>query len=357
MSEPPRKSRKPANTAFKQQRLKSWQPILTPKSVLPTLFILGAIFRTHRCDQFNPKILEISIDYTKCKEHDSFHSIEHLFRSSLPNNSSSIFKGPKYKSEKTVIPGNPNDETGFLCTIQFPITVDIPPPVYLYYELTEFYQNHRSYVKSVSWPQLRGEENLDIKALRDVCKPLAGKEVDGVFIPFYPCGLIANSIFNDTIYQLTKTENQVVYEFSEKNIGLSADKERYKKPPYHPKEVLPPPYWVNRYTNGVYSDEQPPPDFSQDEHFWVWLRTAGLPRFRKLYGRNDTTVIPKGMYEIKIMMNYDISKYGGKKYIVFSTIGNLGGRNSFLGLAYISMGAVSVLLGILFTARHFFKPR
>lgn len=32
------------DTAFKQQRLKSWQPILTPKSVLPTLFVLGAIF-------------------------------------------------------------------------------------------------------------------------------------------------------------------------------------------------------------------------------------------------------------------------------------------------------------------------
>ena len=26
-------SRRPANTAFKQQRLKAWQPILTPKTV------------------------------------------------------------------------------------------------------------------------------------------------------------------------------------------------------------------------------------------------------------------------------------------------------------------------------------
>ena len=33
-----------ADTAFKQQRLKAWQPILTPKTVLPTLFIIGIVF-------------------------------------------------------------------------------------------------------------------------------------------------------------------------------------------------------------------------------------------------------------------------------------------------------------------------
>jgi len=32
------------DTAFKQQRLKAWQPILTPKVFLPTFFILGVLF-------------------------------------------------------------------------------------------------------------------------------------------------------------------------------------------------------------------------------------------------------------------------------------------------------------------------
>ena len=32
------------DTAFKQQRLKAWQPIFTPKTVLPTFFIIGIIF-------------------------------------------------------------------------------------------------------------------------------------------------------------------------------------------------------------------------------------------------------------------------------------------------------------------------
>jgi hypothetical protein len=37
-------SKRPANVAFKQQRLAAWQPILTPKTVLPVLFIIGLIF-------------------------------------------------------------------------------------------------------------------------------------------------------------------------------------------------------------------------------------------------------------------------------------------------------------------------
>ena len=36
-----------ADTAFKQQRLKAWQPILTPKTVLPTLFIIGILFEAY----------------------------------------------------------------------------------------------------------------------------------------------------------------------------------------------------------------------------------------------------------------------------------------------------------------------
>lgn len=33
-----------SDTAFKQQRLKAWQPILTPRTVLPTLFIIAILF-------------------------------------------------------------------------------------------------------------------------------------------------------------------------------------------------------------------------------------------------------------------------------------------------------------------------
>jgi hypothetical protein len=34
----------PDNTAFKQQRLPAWQPILTAGTVLPAFFVIGLIF-------------------------------------------------------------------------------------------------------------------------------------------------------------------------------------------------------------------------------------------------------------------------------------------------------------------------
>ena len=33
-----------ADTAFRQQRLKAWQPILTPRTVLPTFIAIGVLF-------------------------------------------------------------------------------------------------------------------------------------------------------------------------------------------------------------------------------------------------------------------------------------------------------------------------
>jgi len=38
------KTRKPPNTAFRQQRLLAYAPILTPKTVLPLFFAVGIIF-------------------------------------------------------------------------------------------------------------------------------------------------------------------------------------------------------------------------------------------------------------------------------------------------------------------------
>lgn len=38
------KSQKPDNTAFKQQRLPAWQPVLTAGTVLPAFFIIGFLF-------------------------------------------------------------------------------------------------------------------------------------------------------------------------------------------------------------------------------------------------------------------------------------------------------------------------
>lgn len=65
-------------------------------------------------------------------------------------------------------------------------------PIYVYYALDNFYQNHRRFVQSRSENQLLGED-VSNSALDDDCDPLA-KAPDGRY--YWPCGLAAQSFFN-----------------------------------------------------------------------------------------------------------------------------------------------------------------
>ena len=59
-----------------------------------------------------------------------------------------------------------------MCRLKFTIEEEIPAPVYVYYQLDNFYQNHRRYVKSRSNTQLMGKwEKKGSKEL-DMCDPV-----------------------------------------------------------------------------------------------------------------------------------------------------------------------------------------
>jgi hypothetical protein len=47
--------------------------------------------------------------------------------------------------------------SGKYCDLEFKTVAEIPGPVYVYYELSNYYQNHRRYVQSRSTPQLMGQ--------------------------------------------------------------------------------------------------------------------------------------------------------------------------------------------------------
>lgn len=49
--------------------------------------------------------------------------------------------------------------------------------------------------------------------------------------------------------------------------------------------------------------------------------------------------------------------YSGQKWLVLSTTSPLGGRNPYLGIAYMAIGAISIFLGLVFSLRHCIKPR
>jgi LEM3 (ligand-effect modulator 3) family / CDC50 family len=186
-----------------------------------------------------------------------------------------------------------------ICTLQFSIDNDLKPPVLFYYRLTNFFQNHRRYVKSFDADQLKGVARTADQIGQSDCDPLRTDNVTK--LPYYPCGLIANSIFNDTFQEPVKqnpgSNENTTYAMPNTGISWSSDKDLYKKTAYNGSQIVPPPNWVRRYPN--YTDFEPP-NLSLDEGFQVWMRTAGLPAFSKLARRNDKDVMPRGTYELVI---------------------------------------------------------
>jgi len=60
---------------------------------------------------------------------------------------------------------------------------------------------------------------------------------------------------------------------------------------------------------------------------------------------------------IDVFADFPVLPYKGTKSIVISTVSWIGGKNPFLGWAYVAAAAVFVLLAIAGTARHVIKPR
>ncbi|KAI5855873.1 CDC50/LEM3 family [Tricharina praecox] len=362
------------DTAFRQQRLKAWQPILTPKTVLPLFFIVGVIFAPigGLLLYASAKVQELAIDYTDCIN----QGVEYTF---IPDNKvSQVYRTavdskdrPRWKVQHNVTTTDPDmmttnpefNET--ICTLKFTLPNELKAPVLFYYRLTNFYQNHRRYVQSFDQAQLKGDaRTYDQLESSNDCDPLSGLRNDSMTKPYYPCGLIANSLFNDTFAQPRLQNPQggagdggaVVFEMSNSGIAWSSDKERFGNTKYNAEDVLPPPNWANRYAGGVYTNKTLP-KIHQWEEFQVWMRTAGLPTFSKLAQRSDDKDMDKGTYELEIYYRFPVKDYSGTKSIVISTRTVMGGRNPFLGIAYIVVGGLCILLGLIFTARHLIKPR
>ena len=122
--------------------------------------------------------------------------------------------------------------------------------------------------------------------------------------------LIERPICTDTFTNLTRIDGDEssdpavnsTYLWSEKNIAWPGEARKYvTKPGYDAADIVPPPFWMERFPNGYTDDNLP--DLKNDEHFQNWMRTAGLPTFSKLWGRNDGSALAKGRYEMWINLS------------------------------------------------------
>lgn len=293
----------PSDSDFKQQKLTAWQPILTADTVLPAFFLIGVAFIPIGIGLLisSNQVQEKVIDYTDCW----------------------AVNGNQTCAE--IVAANPNRASDCECELSFTLEENFQRDVFIYYSLTNFYQNHRRYVSSRDDKQLSGYASASKH-----CEPFRFAVVDGKSLPIAPCGAIANSMFNDSfsLYEARQSSLPVtVLDTSTDSFGF-ADSDRliavlrtgiawatdknskFRNPSGNNlseafKDTAPPPNWKTP----VYElDPKDPNDNGfQNEALMVWMRTAALPTFRKLFGRIDHSSapkfhhsLPKGTYKILI---------------------------------------------------------
>eukprot|EP00601_Ochromonadales_sp_CCMP2298_P033850 CAMPEP_0173363024 /NCGR_PEP_ID=MMETSP1144-20121109/22151_1 /TAXON_ID=483371 /ORGANISM="non described non described, Strain CCMP2298" /LENGTH=342 /DNA_ID=CAMNT_0014312919 /DNA_START=48 /DNA_END=1073 /DNA_ORIENTATION=+ len=272
-----------------------------------------------------------------------------------------------------------SNNVGKTCQVSFTITQALPGPLYLYYELSNFYQNHQRYYQSRSIAQLQGS-NLDSSSVSLDCNPLYK---NGSLL-LNPCGLIANSFFTDTFTLDTNASTPAdTFSLDEKGISLYSDRDAlYNQVDgfkytvvtntsllscaeaglhegcreytdsggtsylyYYPDDD------TVQYLHESYPDQISPIDGVTDEHFIVWMRVAMMPTFRKLYGKIDHSFDAGDVLVFNVTANYEVDSYDATKTLVLSELGSYGGKNSFLGEAYTTVGVLFLLLSVAMGVR------
>mmetsp|Transcript_31723 Transcript_31723/g.69377 ORF Transcript_31723/g.69377 Transcript_31723/m.69377 type:complete len:416 (+) Transcript_31723:217-1464(+) len=401
------KSKRPANTAFKQQNLRAWRPILTPKAVIVTFFVVGVVFV--------PIGIVIYLTSQDIVEVESANYV-----AAVDDGGCCISDCDSSGSDsRTDL--NP-------CYLTIEIPEDMEPPIYMYYRLTNFYQNHRMYIKSRDDAQLRGEPGLKPDDTEVFCKngdgnvgwavnyDSGGSANNTLSNVVSPCGLIANSLFNDSLRLVEGNVSgwREVEQYST-DISWASDRENKFKNAPDGSTGNNFPHFVNekvtfanctllptgltpstdqreaclaaKKTDAVVASGQEPgwcfPNSgfcAEDEHFIVWMRTAGLPSFRKLYARIEEKLVAGTNYSVQIWNGlaadpklagdpalsavatpvpklYPVHTFNGDKTVVLSTTAWIGGKNDFLGIAYMVVGAVCLVLAIAFAIKDRLAPR
>ena len=228
------------------------------------------------------------------------------------------------------------------CTIEIEIKEKMEKKVIVYYEFTNFFQNHRRYMKSKSNDQLQGKP-FTLEEMEDSgdCKPATTNEQMGKGWSIdntplnksdiaIPCGLMAKAYPQERFTLSVKGEDNI--QINDSNISWKADREKLFKNLLDSSESS----WKTKQWIDM-----------TDEHFIVWMRPSNLPDFRKLYGRIEKD-LETGNYTLKIENLYNTSQYKGEKYFILTTVNAFGGKNYFLAISYIVFGGLCLLLAVVF---------
>lgn len=276
------------------------------------------------------------------------------------------------------------------CTLDFTVPRRMDPPVLVYFQLKNFYQNYRKYQQSFDPTQLYGKTGPQSSVYAEDCKPL--NKLGNLTLN--PCGMIANTLFND-VFKLQPGSNDSDGEpllMLEEGIAWQSDIDyMYNQPDGFTYEVCPTELgcnasccdgedwscttpWVDpnngtcyrffypdddttQYLYETYPDVISPLEGVTNEHFIVWMRVAPTPEFRKLYGWFNQTIEAGTRLSFTVQANYAVAPFKGSKTFVISTNNIFGGTNSVTWVLFVGVGSFFLLAGVFFLGKHLLKPR
>lgn len=312
----------PAVARLKQQDLKSYTCTFSPRCIVSLYFVIAIVFiplgtavivATASIKSTRGRIRYDSI----CQQHDSVR---------------------------------PSDHNKSLCVISFNVSDTIPAPSYLYYSLSNFYQNSRKYAKSRSDIMNQGRTPSNLLEV-ETCEPSLYREGRENTTSFnasdflYPCGLTARSFFNDT-FEVCRDKNcNEFLNVTKDGIAWWTDTQ----------------YKFNKGNGPLFTEpidgEPIANNLLDDDDFVVWMRLSAFPRFDKLYRIIRDPLEPGRQYYMRIRNIYPVDSFGGSKSFYITTTSWIGGPNPFLGTAYLIVGVIALFIAVIVLFRHLLNPR
>jgi phospholipid-translocating P-type ATPase (flippase) len=282
------------------------------------------------------------------------------------------------------------------CTIDIFVGERMQAPIYVMYWLDDFFQNYQTYVSSVDWWQLTGSASYTSGGTSDLCNrpsydyfkvgksgmdgsgsgtcelgaTLAAKDLsanppveeDVECRWLEPCGLMANSFFNDTFSvsenlagctceDIQRTDGRALpprFSCAEcqvhrpvlrtSGIAWGSDLEIFENIDHSAAEAAETQFLWETYKGVVPEDKG-----VTFEQFIVWMRPAFLDQFSKRWARIDEDIPANSQIRFEVTSRFPTHTFGGKKALILSTDA---AKATLLPASLIGIGVVAFAVGV-----------